>query len=137
VADFTFVKSLVGHTPELEFGIADETLEAGDLANFDADGELEKVDNAAPEFPLVLVLEDAIADQTDVSYYTLDPWVVIEGAVKGTMPKVGDYLAIDVTSDVIKFELMAASNPARFVCRKVTGTDTVEAVIISDRAITT
>lgn len=109
MADFRIVRSLVGDTYEIRYGTADEALEEGDICNFDADGELEKVDNDAAEQDLVIVLADADADETDVPYVWLHPWIEIEGLMTGTVGDVGDIVKLDVTTDVIKFEATSAA----------------------------
>jgi hypothetical protein len=116
--DFRIVKSLVGDTYEICYGTADEALEAGDICNFDGDSELEKVDDDADEHDLVIVLEDAEADQTDVPYVWLDPWILIEGDFKGTMGDVGDIAKLDVTTNEIQLEPTTAAL-GRFMIREI------------------
>jgi len=109
MADFRIVRSMLGTTYDIRYATADEALEEGDICNFDGDGELEKVDNDASEQDLVIVLEDADADQTDVPYVWLMPWIEIEGLMTGTVGDVGDIVKLDVTTDVIKFEATTAA----------------------------
>lgn len=132
MADFRFVKTLWGNTPDLYTGTADEALEAGDLCNFDGDGELEKLDNNAAESDIVLVLEDAVVDQTGVQYMWVDPGVIIEGTMVGTLGKVGDLVGIDDTAGVLSFEAAAGSVPAKFQIREIVdvATKTIRAVRI-------
>jgi hypothetical protein len=109
MADFRIVRSLVGDTYEIKYATADEALEEGDICNFDADAELEKVDNDADEQDLVIVLADADADEEDVPYVWLHPWIEIEGLMNGTVGDVGDIVKLDVTANVIKFEAATAA----------------------------
>lgn len=107
--DFRVVRSLVGDTWEIRTGTADEALEAGDICNFDGSSELEKVDDDADEQDLVLVLEDAEADDTGIPYVWLHPWIEIEGLMKGSVGDVGDIVKLDVDSNDIKFEATSAA----------------------------
>lgn len=117
--DFRVVKSLVGDTYEISYGIADEALEEGDICNFDADGELEKVGDNADEQDLVIVLADAAIDETNVPYVWLDPWILIEGTAKGTVGDVGDFQSIDVTTNVITVEATSTAGLERFQLREI------------------
>ena len=131
MADFTIVRSLIGDSYEIRQGTADEALEAGDICNFDSDGELEVVDDAADEEDLVIVLQDAAVDETGVDYVWLDPWILIEGTMKGTLGKVGDIVHLDVTSNVITVEAAAAGagqKLGRFMIREVVDATTVRVV---------
>jgi len=118
MGDCIFRKASYGTTPDVEYATADEALEEGDLVNFDGDGEMEKLDDAADEVDIALVLADADADDTDVPYVWLGPDVLIEGAM-GTLGKVGELVAVDVTSNVITFTAAPAGGPARFIIRKI------------------
>lgn len=119
MGDFRVVKSLIGHAPEIEYATADEALEEGDLANFDSDNELEKVDDNDVAIDLVIVLQDAAADETNVPFIRLDPWVLIEGTAKGTVGQIGSMQSIDVTTDVITVETSTLPSTGRFKIRKV------------------
>lgn len=132
MADFRIVRSLVGDTYEIKYATADEALEAGDICNFDTDNELEKVDDNADEHDLVIVLADADANEEDVPYVWLDPWIEIEGTAGGTLPEVGDLLKIDVTGNDIELE-DATGDLARFMLREIVDSSdkTIRAVRIT------
>lgn len=117
--DFKVVKSLVGDTYEIQDdGIANEVLEAGDLCNFDADGELEKVDDQDTAQDFAVVLEDTVADQTGVRYVWADPWILLEATQTGTIGDVGELLEVDI--DTAACTLAPATGAlARFVIRSV------------------
>lgn len=128
MADFRYVKSLVGNTPEMGTATADAALEAGDICHFDADNELSKLADGGFETDIVLVLADAEADEEDIPYIWLDSWIVIEGDVKGTQGDVGDYYHIDVTSNVMKFEAATIWAGKQFMNRKNVDADTSQMV---------
>jgi hypothetical protein len=127
MGDIRFVKTLWGNAPEMDTATADEALEEGDIANFDGDSELEKIDADATEWDLVLVMEDADADQTGVQFMWIDPGVVLEGVMAGTLGDVGDLVGIDVNSNVCEF---GGGGPAMFMIRKIVDatTQTIQAV---------
>ena len=117
-ADFVYVKSLVGSSPEIAYAVADAILEKGDICHFDGDNELSKLADGGFERDLVIVMDDAIADETDIPYIWLDSWIVIEGLVKGTQGDVGDLYHIDVSSNVQKFEAATIVAGKAFINRK-------------------
>lgn len=136
MADFTFVKSLVGDVPEMKIGKAHAALERGDIGYFTSNRIAKVADNAA-QHDLVLVMSDASAQDDDVEYMWLDEWVLIEGSVKGTIAAVGQSVHIDVTSNNIKFELDGTTQAlARFIVREVTGASTVRATRTPQRNAT-
>lgn len=116
MADMRFVKTLWGDSPDMDTATADEALEAGDIGNFDADSEIEKIDADATESDLVLVLQDADADETGVQFMWLDPGVVIEGTMTGTLGDVGDLVGVDIDTGACVF---GGAGPAKFQIRKI------------------
>ena len=119
MGDFRVVKSLVGDTVEMGSGPAHGALEEGDLAKWNTN-RIQKVVNDDTANDLVLVKEDAAEQDDIVQYVWLDPWVLIEGTVKGTVAAVGDHVHIDVTSDDITFELDGTTQvSAKFEVREV------------------
>lgn len=118
MGDIKVIKSLVGDTYEIQTGIANETLEAGDLCNFDANSELEKVDDGDTAQDFAVVLEDAEADQTGVRYVWADPWILLEGTQTGDIGEVGELLEVDIDSSTCTVA-PATGALARFVIRSV------------------
>jgi hypothetical protein len=119
MGDMKVVKSMVGDTWEIrDDGIANEVLEEGDLCNFDADGELEKVDDGDTAHDLAIVLEDTVADQTGVKYVMVEPWLEIQGTQTGTIGDVGELLEIDIDTAACTVA-PATGKLARFKITKV------------------
>lgn len=117
MADFRFIKSLVGDTPEIQSGTLAETVEAGDIGNFTS-STIEKVDDNDTATDLVLILEGGDAADT-VPFIWLDPWILIEGTAKGTVGGIGSMQSIDVTSNVITVETSTLQSTGRFRLRSI------------------
>jgi hypothetical protein len=102
MGDMTFRKLRLGNVPELDEADAGGTLEAGDIAKFNASSALIKMAANETAADLVLVLNDATSGQT-VNYIVLREGVIIEGEAVGSAPNVGDLVGVDLDGGVCKF----------------------------------
>lgn len=114
MGDFTFKRMVRGMFPEISAFTAGGTLEEGDLATLNASSQLIKVTNASTAEDLYLVLQAAVATDTDVAAIDLDQDTVIEGVQSGTLGDAGDVVGIDVTGGNITVEAVGAGAPSQF-----------------------
>ena len=117
MADFKFIRTLTGMTPQTELVTAGGAMEVGDFVIYEDTGvgvarKVTKAANSAPRRTIAgLCLGkhqedgDAIADEDLVQILPIGDNFLIEGIAKdSTVPVVGTAVGLDVTSTVQTFE---------------------------------